>query len=103
MASKTFFELNAPEAKAGDECFVGGDFFRGGLVESQLAIVDGRKGDGRDVGPRECIGDKVVFSNDVTHVCRKLTDERQVASQTRRMLSSTGESEGERLMISENS
>ena len=96
-------ELNVLEAKVGDGCFVGGDFFRGSLVESQLAIVDGGEGDSRDVGPRERAGDHIVFSADVTHVCGKLADERQVASLTRRTLGSTGEGESEGLMISEDS
>ena len=95
------FELNVLEAKADDGCFAGSDFFQGGLIESQLAIVNGWEGDGKDVRRREPIGDHIVFSTDVTHVGEKLADERQVASLTRRMLGSTGEGEGERLMISE--
>ena len=72
-------ELDVPEVKAGDECFVGSDLFRCSLVKSQLVIVNGREGDGRDVGPGECISDYIVFSTDVTHVCGKLADERQVS------------------------
>ena len=50
-------ELNVLEVKAGDGCFAGSDYFRRGLVKSQLFIVNGGEGDDRDVGPGECIGD----------------------------------------------
>ena len=68
-----------------------------------MVIVNGGEGDGRDVRTRELIGNHIVFSTDVAHICGKLADERQVASLTWRTLGSTGEGEGERLMISEDS
>ena len=86
-------EVNVLEAKAGDGCFVGGDFFQGSLVESQLVIVDGGEEDGKDVRPRELVSNYIVFSTDVMHVCQKLADEGQVVFLTRRMLSNTGEDE----------
>ena len=96
-------QLNVLEPKAGDGCFVGGDFFRGSLVENQLAIVDGGEGESRDIGSRECVSNYIVFSADVMHVCGKLADERQVASLTGRLLSRTGDSKSEGLMISKDS
>ena len=44
------------------------------LVKSQLAIVDGGEGEGRDVRPRGLAGDYIVFSADVMHVCGKLAE-----------------------------
>ena len=35
----TLAELDVLKVKAGDGCFVGGDFFQGGLIRSQLMIV----------------------------------------------------------------
>ena len=55
-------ELNVLEVKAGVQCFVRSDFFQGGLVESQLVIVNGGEGDKGDIWPRECIGDHIFFS-----------------------------------------
>ena len=81
-------------------CFVGGDFFRGGLIASQLVIVDGGYGDHRDVGQGEHVSNHIIFSADVTHIGRELANERQV-SLTRRTLGGTGEGESERLMIGE--
>ena len=64
-------------------------------------IVNGGYGDGRDVRPRDCVRDHIVFSAYVTYIGGKLANEKQVASLTRKTLSGTGEGKSERLMISE--
>ena len=41
------------------------NFLRDGLVNGQLAKVNGKEGDGGDAGSGECISDHIVFSTDM--------------------------------------
>ena len=75
-------ELDVVKTKASDGGFICSNFIWTGLISGHLTIVDCLEENSRNIWPRECVSDNVIFSTDMVDACERLTDEKHVSSLT---------------------